>query len=54
MNRMGSKCHDIGTYEINKVSLSCNDKKKYIPQDGHHSYSIFINLLGNHIKMIIL
>ena len=30
MNRIQSKDHRIGTYEINKTSLSCFDDKIYI------------------------
>ena len=30
MNRIQSKDHRIGTYEINKISLSCFDDKIYI------------------------
>ena len=30
MNRIESKDHRIGTYEINKISLSCFDDKIYI------------------------
>ena len=30
MNRIQNKDHRIGTYEINKISLSCFDDKIYI------------------------
>ena len=30
MNRILSKYHEIGTYEINKISLSCFDDQIYI------------------------
>ena len=30
MNRIQSKDHKIGTYDINKISLSCFDDKLYI------------------------
>ena len=30
INRIQSKDHRIGTYEINKISLSCFDDKVYI------------------------
>ena len=30
MNKIQSKHHRIGTYEINKISLSCFDNKMYI------------------------
>ena len=29
MNRIESKDHQIGTYEINKISLSCFDENTY-------------------------
>ena len=35
MNAVQSKDHIIGTYEINKFSLSCFDDKIYIQNDGH-------------------
>ena len=34
MNRTQSKDHRIGTYEINKNSLSCFDDKIYIQNNG--------------------
>ena len=39
MKRIQSKKHDIGTYELNKISLSCFDDKK------HHNLMVFIHLL---------
>ena len=34
MNRIQSKDHKIGTYEISKISLSCFDDKIYIQSNG--------------------
>ena len=34
MNRIQSKDHRIGTYEINKISLSCFHDKIYIEKNG--------------------
>ena len=34
MNRIQSKDHRIGTYEINKISLSCSDDQIYIQNNG--------------------
>ena len=34
VNRIQSKDHRIGTYEINKISLSCFDDKIYIQNNG--------------------
>ena len=36
MNRIQSKGHRIGTYEINKISLSCFNDKRYIQNNGYH------------------
>ena len=35
MNRIQSKDHKIGTYEINKISLSCFDDKMYLQNNGY-------------------
>ena len=34
MNRIQSKDHQIGIYEINKISLSCFDDKIYIQNNA--------------------
>ena len=34
MNRIQSRDHRIGTYEINKISLLCFDDKIYIQNNG--------------------
>ena len=34
-----SQNHEIGSYEINKVSLSCFDDKRYILKVGKTSYA---------------
>ena len=36
MNRIQSKDHKIGSYEINKISLSCLDNKIYIQNNGYN------------------
>ena len=36
-----SKLHQIGTYDINKISLSCFDDKRYILHDGVESLAYF-------------
>ena len=35
MNRIQSKYHRIGTYEINKISFSCFDDKIFIQNNGY-------------------
>ena len=34
MNRIQSKDHEIGAYEIDKISLSCFHNKIYIQSNG--------------------
>ena len=41
MKRFQSKKHKIGTYEIDKISLSCFDDKKYELYDGIHTLDYF-------------
>ena len=40
MKRIQAKKHKIGTYEINKISLSCFDDKRFI-LDGIHRLAYF-------------
>ena len=39
MKTIRSQKHQIGSYEINKVSLSCFDDKRYILENGIKSYA---------------
>ena len=39
MKTIRSQNHQLRSYEINKVSLSCYDDKRYILEDGIHSYA---------------
>ena len=41
MKRMESKKHKIGTYEIDKISLSCFDDKRYVLDDGVNTLAYF-------------
>ena len=46
MKRIQSKKHKLATYEINEISLSCFDDKRYVLDDGictlvyFHKYSV--------------
>ena len=40
MNRIESKDYRIGTYEINKISLSCFDDKIYIQNNGYDELAL--------------
>ena len=39
MKTIRSQNHELGSYEINKVSLSCFDDKRYVLEDGVTSYA---------------
>ena len=41
MKRIQSKKHKLGTYEIDKISLSCFDNKRYVLDDGIHTLAYF-------------
>ena len=41
MKTTQSKKHKLGTYEINKRSLSCFDDKRFVLNDGIHMLSYF-------------
>ena len=38
---MQAKKHKIGTYEIDKISLSCFDDKRYVVDDGVNTLAYF-------------
>ena len=40
MNRIQSKDHRIGTYEITKISLSCFDGKIYIQNNWYDGWAL--------------
>ena len=40
MNRIQSKDHRIGTYEIIKISLPCFDDKIYIQNNGCDGFAL--------------
>ena len=41
MKRIQSNLHQIGTYDINKISLSCYDDKRYVLSDGVNTLAHF-------------
>ena len=40
MNRIESKDHKIGIYEINKISLSCFDEEIYIQNNEYDGLAL--------------
>ena len=41
MKRIQNKKHKLGPYEINKISLSCFDDKRYVLDDGIYTLAYF-------------
>ena len=41
MKRIQAKKHKIGTYEIDKISLSCFDDKRQLLDDGVYTLAYF-------------
>ena len=41
MRRIQSKKHKLGTYKIDKISLSCFDDKRYVLDDEIHTLAYF-------------
>ena len=41
MKRIQAKKHKIGTYEIDKISLSFFDDKRFVLDDGVHTLAYF-------------
>ena len=41
MKRIQIKKHKLGTYEIDKISLSCFDNKRYVLDDGTRTLAYF-------------
>ena len=49
MRRIQGKKHKMGTYEINKISLSCFDDKRFVLNDGIHTLAYFYKDLKKYI-----
>ena len=41
MKKIQAKKHKIGTYEIDKISLSCFDNKRFVLDDGIYTPTYF-------------
>ena len=41
MKRIQAKKHEMETYEIDKISLSCFDHKRQVVDDGVHTLAYF-------------
>ena len=47
MKTIQAKKHKIGTYEVNKISVSCFDDKRYVLDDGIYTLAYFHKDSGN-------
>ena len=47
MKRIQVKKHKIGTYEIEKISLSCFDDKRFVLDDGIQTLAYFYKDSGH-------
>ena len=41
IKRIQSKLHEVGTYDVFKILLSCFDDKKYVLDDGVNTFAYF-------------
>ena len=41
MKRIQSKLHELGTYDVFKISLSCFDDKRHVLNDGVNNLAFF-------------
>ena len=48
MKKIQSKLHEIGTYDLSKVSLSCFEDKRYVLDDGINTLAYFHKNTYNH------
>ena len=47
MNRIQSKLHGLGTYDVYKISLSCFDDKRYVLDDSVNTLAYFHKNIRN-------
>ena len=47
MKRIQAKKHKIETYEIDKISLSCFDDKRFVLDDGIYTLAYFYKNTDN-------
>ena len=52
MKRIQSKLHSVGTYDINKISLSCFDDKRYVLNDGINLLAYFHEDIACHDDIV--
>ena len=53
MRRIQDKKHKMGTCKINKISSSCLDDKRFVLNDGIHTFAYFIKTFQNRFSQMI-
>ena len=54
MRRIQGKKHKLGTYEIDKISLSCVDDKRFVLDDVIHTLAYYHKDLKNRFSQMII
>ena len=54
IRRNQAKKHKLGTYEINKISLSCFHDKRFVLDDGIQTLAYFHKDLRNRFSQMII
>ena len=60
MKGIQSKLHTVGTYDLNKMSLSCFDDKRFVLDDEINTLAYFTKILvwfidvNNKIKSLLM
>ena len=54
MKRVQSKKNKLGTYEINKISLSCFEDERFVLDDGIHTLAYFQKDLKNRFSQTVI
>ena len=54
MRKVQGKKHKMGTYKINKISLSWFDDKRFVLNDGIHTLAYFHKDLKNRFSQMII
>ena len=54
MRRIQAQKHKVGTYEIDKISLSCFDDKIFVLKDGIYTLVYFHKDLKNRFSQMVI
>ena len=54
MKKIQSEKHKLGTYEINKIPLSCFEDKIYVLDDGIRTLAYFHKVVNRFKKIVVI